>query len=622
MFSPIKTGALSIKLIVFSLFFLTNISYANVVLIAKSSEWKYLDDGSNQGTAWKEVAFDDGPWQSGNAKLGFGDINNTTTINNHQDPIETGAATWYFRKSFTVNSPADFASIKYKILRDDGAVIYLNGTEIGRSNMPEGNVFFDTLADSTVSGGDEEHFFTSGLLANHLLQGDNIIAVEIHQRSLSSSDTGFDLEFIGSDENLVRGPYLQSQSPDSIVVKWRTLTAVNSRVSWGTAVNSLENQVDDAILTMDHEVILTGLSPTEKIYYSIGTSTEVYAGNSAAFYFIMPPLIGSQEKFRFWVIGDSGTANSNAAAVKNAYLNFTQTTHTNLWLMLGDNAYGSGTDSEYQAAVFDMYPELLQVSALWSTIGNHDRGNASSIMQSGVYYDTFSFPKFASSDGMSTGVDSGTEAYYSFDYANVHFIVLESHETNSTFRNGMVNWLNSDLLMAESDWIVALWHHPPYTKGSHDSDTESQLTYMRENILGILENKGVDLVLTGHSHSYERSWLIDGHYGHSDTFDELIHLVDGSEGTPNISPYKKDLLGISPNEGAVYVVAGSSGKTGGNQGEAHEAMRNTFALPELGSLVIDVNKGVMDVVFLNDYGEISDEFRIIKGDIIFIDGFE
>lgn len=588
------------------------------VIIDSQSTWKYLDDGSDLGTAWYATAYDDSNWASGPAKLGFGDNDNNTTINNHQSPTTTGATTWYFRKTFNIQNVDDFDRLKFEVLRDDGAVVYLNGVELGRSNMPSGTIDHQTLAASTVSGAGETRFYPSSIFDNTLQVGDNVIAVEVHQRQLTSSDVAFDLRLLGTQDNLIRGPYLQNQS--AITIKWRTFEAVSSRVFWGPAYDQLNNEVNSPDLTTDHEVRLTGLTPGDTLYYSIGSGDDVYAGGDAAHRLKMPKNLGHIQPLRIWVLGDSGTGNANAAAVKDAYLAHTGSTHTDLWLMLGDNAYNTGTDDEYQAAVFDMYPELLRSSALWSTIGNHDRAN--SILQTGIYYDIFTFPTQAQSDGISTGTDSGTEAYYSFDYANVHFVVLESHETNSTFRNGMINWLNNDLMMTDADWIIALWHHPPYSKGSHDSDTESRMVYVRENILQTLEGHGVDLVLTGHSHSYERSWLIDGHYGHSDTFDHNIHLIDGSDGTPNTTPYQKPYLGTDPNNGAVYVVSGSSGKISGNQGEAHEAMRNLLPVSELGSLIIDVHHDVMDVQFLQSNGQITDAFQILKGDVIFYHGFD
>ena len=91
----------------------------------------------------------------------------------------------------------------------------------------------------------------------------------------------------------------------------------------------------------------------------------------------------------------------------------------------------------------------------------------------------------------------------------------------------MMTWLTNDLAANDKEWVIAFWHHPPYTKGSHDSDTEGRLIDMRENALPILESYGVDLVLSGHSHSYERSHLLDGHYGTSDTLTGAMILDNG-----------------------------------------------------------------------------------------------
>jgi hypothetical protein len=124
-------------------------------------------------------------------------------------------------------------------------------------------------------------------------------------------------------------------------------------------------------------------------------------------------------------------------------------------------------------------------------------------------------------------VASGTEHYYSFDYGNIHFVCLDSNSSVLTVDNPatpsvnedgpMATWLRLDLASTTATWIIAFWHHPPYSKGSHDSDTSSQLVSMRTNFNPILENGGVDLVFLGHSHNYERSVLLDGHYGTSST---------------------------------------------------------------------------------------------------------
>src|SRR5204863_6263746 len=114
-------------------------------------------------------------------------------------------------------------------------------------------------------------------------------------------------------------------------------------------------------LTTEHEVRLSGLSPNTRYFYSIGSSNE--ALSSGPEYFFVTTPIGPKAT-RVWALGDSGTANENAAAVRDAYYAFAGQRHTDLWLMLGDNAYQSGTDLEYSNAVFNMYPEMLRKSVL------------------------------------------------------------------------------------------------------------------------------------------------------------------------------------------------------------------------------------------------------------------
>jgi len=395
-------------------------------------------------------------------------------------------------------------------------------------------------------------------------------------------------------------------APARIEIRWRTGAATNSYVRYGGAPGQLSSVASDQTSTTEHYVTLTGLLPATRYYYAVGTSTANLIGNDVNHFFMTSPASGTAQPIRVWVIGDSGTADANARAVRNAYYNATGSRYTNLLLMLGDNAYTSGTDSEYQAAVFDMYPTLLRQTVVWPTLGNHDGLSADSGTQTGPYYNMFTLPKA----GEAGGLPSGTEAYYSFDHGNMHFVCLESFETDRSAGGAMLTWLRADLAATTQHWVVAFWHHPPYSKGSHDSDVDVEMREMRENALPILEDYGVDLVLTGHSHSYERSFLIDGHYGTSATFTNNMK-VDGGDGRVNgTGAYAKGPLGPSPHAGAVYAVAGSSGQIAGGTLN-HTAMY--ISLNVLGSMVLEVAGNRLDATFLDATGAIRDYFTISKG---------
>ncbi len=595
----------------FCLFVLSTAAISQTTLVARGSSWKYLDNGTDQGSAWVSPAFNDSAWSAGNAQLGYGDGDEVTVVG-YGPNASAKFITTYFRHSFNVANPGDFSGLTLNILRDDGAVVYLNGVEVFRTNMPAGPIGYLTPASVAVSGGEETTIFIQApVAANALVTGTNVLAVEIHQSGGTSSDISFDLDLIGQTgtptASVTRGPYLQMGTANAMTVRWRTNIATNSRVQFGTIQGSLSQTVDDANVTTEHEVRLTGLVAGTKYFYSVGSTTQALAGDDANHFFVTSPNVGQANPYRLWILGDSGTADANAQAVRNAYVAYNGSTYTNLVLMLGDNAYNNGTDAEYQAAVFNMYPSVLRQTALWPTIGNHDTAGSTNPPSSLAYFQMFTLPTSAEAGGVA----SGTEKYYSFNYGNIHFICLDSMTSSRATNGAMITWLQNDLAQNVQPWVIAFWHHPPYTKGSHNSDTETQLAEMRANFLPVLESWGVDLVLAGHSHSYERSFLIDGHYGTSGSFSAGMKKNPGG-GRENIDgAYTKSALSPNvPNEGAVYAVAGSSGKISGGTLN-HPAM--FISLNNLGSMVIDVNNDRLDAKFLRENGTVADYFTVIKG---------
>ena len=392
-----------------------------------------------------------------------------------------------------------------------------------------------------------------------------------------------------------------------MTIRWRTSVATNSVVRYGTSLFDLNLAATNSAPTKEHEVRLTGLSAGTAYYYSVGTSSDVLAtGNDYVFY----TAPSAPKPIRIWAIGDAGTGNANQALVRDKYYTYFNGVKSDdainhpldVWLMLGDNAYPSGTDANYQKAVFNMYPQLLRRTVVWPTFGNHDDKGSGSVAQTGPYYAMFTLPK----NGEAGGVPSGTEAYYSFDYGNVHFVCLNSSDIDRSTNGAMMAWLQNDLAAVTNEWLIAYWHHPPYSKGSHNSDTERELIQMRENFLPLLEEYGVDLVLCGHSHSYERSKFLDGHYGKSFTLVSPMVLNGGSGQEDDSGVFMKSTAGSQAHRGTVYVVAGASGKTSGGKLN-HPAMYHSRN--ELGSLLIDINGNRMDVRY---EGAVLDGFRTLR----------
>ncbi|MBX7210827.1 MAG: metallophosphoesterase [Verrucomicrobiaceae bacterium] len=409
---------------------------------------------------------------------------------------------------------------------------------------------------------------------------------------------------------LTRGPYLQKAGPARMTIRWRSSQIVIGRVRYGTSAGSLNQIADETAGTTEHVVELTGLTAGTTYFYSVGSAADTPAGG-IDFTFTTPPAAGTPANTRIWVLGDAGTANSNQTAVRDAFYAWTAPRTPDLVLQLGDNAYNTGTDAEFQAAVFDMYAAMLRKTPFWSCLGNHETAQATAFVDTYPYFDLYTFP----TAGECGGVASGTEHYFSFDHGNIHFISLDSMTASRSPAGAMATWLQADLASTTATWIVCFFHHPPYTKGSHNSDSLSDsggaMVEMRQNILPILEAGGVDLVLCGHSHCYERSYLLDGHYGSSTTLTSAMkkNAGNGREGAGNGGAYVKPLTGPRDHFGAVYAVAGSAGQISGGTLD-HPA--HFISLNTLGSLVLDVNGTRLDATFLRETGATPDTFTLIK----------
>lgn len=573
----------------------------DALLIETGASWRYTRIAP-AGPGWTQLGYDDSAWLGGEAQIGFGEEDQERELGT--DPNNPLIALW-LRRDFQVVEPVD--ELVLELLVDDGAIVWLNGTELYRQNMPPGPADETTLAASDIDGHDEHRFTTVRLPPDALVGGANQLAVEVHQSSPDSDDLSFDLALTGTDGRLrvLRGPYLQQTTPRSTTIRWRTDDAVTGRVWIGTSPDALDREVSGPF-GFDHEVTVTDLAPETRYFYAIGSDASVLEGDETHTFTTAPPA-GEARPTRIWVIGDSGTADASAALVRDSYASFTTGVPTDLWLMLGDNAYGDGTDAQYQGAVFDMYPDLLKTSPVWPTLGNHDGHTAEADGMIGPYFDIFTLPMQAEAGG----IPSGTEAYYAFDWSNIHFVVLDSYSSQLAPGSPQWIWLEEDLLSTDADWIVAYWHHPPYSKGTHDSDTDLNHILMRQIALPILEDHGVDLVLSGHSHGYERSMLIDGHYTFSADFtDEMV--VDGGLGRPGEGgAYTKPRLGATPHQGAVYVVNGSSGQIGSG---SYDHPVHVVSWSTLGSLILDVEGDRLHATFLSGIGETLDTFTIVKGD--------
>ncbi len=406
---------------------------------------------------------------------------------------------------------------------------------------------------------------------------------------------------------LFRKPYLQQGTSTTTTIVWRTDISSGSRVRFGSDPLNLSQESADPSLVTDHVITLTGLTPSTQYFYDVGTLTVPLAGGDDGHYFVTPATPGTHAAFTTWVVGDSGTGGAAQVMVRDAMLGETGVTPPDIFIHVGDMAYTVGSDSQFTDNFFAPYADILNHTVVWPAIGNHEGASSDSGAQSGPYYDSYVLPTAAEAGGLP----SGTEAYYSFDYANVHFVCLDSHDTDRSPGSAMLTWLTEDLQATDQEWLIAFWHHPPYTKGTHDSDnvgdSGGRMRDMRENVLPILEAAGVDLILGGHSHIYERSFLVDGGYDTPTTAPG--HIVDGGDGIPTGGGAYHKPAGIDANRGAVYVVAGHGGAGVGGAGD-HPLM--FFSETVNGSCLLTVDANVLTLRNVRLNGFVSNTVQIVK----------
>jgi hypothetical protein len=427
-----------------------------------------------------------------------------------------------------------------------------------------------------------------------------------------------------SDRNikavLIRGPYLQVATDKSVMIRWRTDVSARSRVTFGTNLKKLDSSVKDFTLVTEHKIKLTNLKPDTKYYYSIGGLKDTLQGDENNFFKTLP--VAAKEGFyRIGVFGDCGDLNTSQANVRDEFVKYLGSNYLNAWLLLGDNAYNDGTDAEYQAKFFNVYKDLLKKYPLFPTPGNHDyhdadfTANYQQDHHATAYYQNFSMPI----NGQSGGIPSHNKAFYSFDLGNIHFISLDSYgkEENKYFLydtlGPQVQWLKKDLQQNKNkDWVIVYTHFPPYSMGSHNSDNESGLYKIREDLVPILERYGVDLFICGHSHVYERSKLMKGYFGKEADFDSAKYDLSSSsglyDGSKNSCPYIKD----ASDKGTIYVVSGSASYVGKPETSfPHAAMYYSNAI-EAGAAILEVQENRLDLKWICEDGIIRDHFTIMK----------
>lgn len=371
---------------------------------------------------------------------------------------------------------------------------------------------------------------------------------------------------------LTRGPYLQLAGPTEITIVFRTATVSMAEVRFGNTGQALGGRVTEMLPTTEHVMHLTGLTPLTSYEYEVIVDGVPLAGRDP-FRFKTYPPVGTASPFRFFAWGDSGTGTNSQLQVSERLAR--DADEATFSLILGDIIYYIGEPELYDARFFGPYAPLLRRMVVWPTIGNHDVGLDP---LGGPYLDAYYLPH---------NNPANTELYYSFDYGDAHFVCLDTHVSGHQPGAPQLLWAAADLAASTAKWKFVYFHVPPYTGGTHADDP-----FIRDNILPVLEAAGVDVVFSGHSHVYERTYLLSGN---------TITQSDRSN-------YVRDV----PDAGTLYVVSGTAGQSGGLSRPQHPLMAFQ-AGNVIGASVIDVNGDDLRGYFLTDDGTAIDLFHLSKG---------
>jgi len=294
---------------------------------------------------------------------------------------------------------------------------------------------------------------------------------------------------LGLSSDLKRGPYVQLGGTESILVVWETISNTQGAVEFGLT-ESLGTRIASNELGTRHSLSLTGLQSNTYYYYRVldggrplSQITRFHTNQQS-----------NHTNFSFLVVGDSGSGSREMFMVADLI----NASAASFGLHTGDVIYARGEEHlYYDSYFFHPYARFLATNVMYMSIGNHDLFTDSGTL----YLNNFYLP--------ANNLD-GTERYYSFDYGQAHFVALDTNQSTAP-GSAQHTWLERDLATTTKPWKFVFFHHPPYTAGFIIIDgTRVDLANLsvRRNLAPLFELFGVDIVFSGHSHSYERTFPI------------------------------------------------------------------------------------------------------------------
>lgn len=444
------------------------------ILVPLGAAWRYHDSGADLGDAWRAPDYDDRDWSRGPAPLGYGEDYIVTRL----DSGPAGGPrplTCYFRTDFQCEAIPPETRLLARVRYDDAFALYLNGKPLLKRGLPD-----NPTATTAGEGHEGDVLETFGPLPVDALQvGRNVLAAEVHQSSPTSSDLVFDLELslVVPEPAFVVAPVVQNPTPTSVTLVWETPEALPGLVEYGPADGAdypSAARVDTPATIQ--KVTVTGLTPDTTYRYRVRYRTA-----TAEATFRTAPA--GPRPVRFAALGDSrfwGTAWQD-----NGFPAHCLAQAPEFIVHLGDFV-NDGRQAELWPAHFERFAATNRSLAMYGVRGNHERSAAEAGERD-------YFAKYH--------VLPGGEPYSSFDWGDVHVAIL----SYPLVRQGL-DWLDADLAATDRPWKIVAFHEPIWCTGYDRPDDSRKVAGAMPEMDRILERRGVDLVLLGHTHTYERTW--------------------------------------------------------------------------------------------------------------------
>ncbi len=491
---------------------LLTVSAMGESLVSNYSTWKYLEgkkEPSDPPNAWQELNFEDTQWKEGRSgfSIGYGRYDAPTTLWGMPGNYHS----LFLRKKFTLRDVQWIKSLVMRVDYRDGFVAYLNGSEIARRGLAgEANqpVPFQALATVHYRGNPE--LLDLEPYKQLLVKGENILAVQAHDDSISSHGFAFHVELLA---NIVRGPIIESTTSTDTKIAWQTLKPTTSIVEYGLTT-SLSKRIENKVPTTDHVLQLLDLKPNTTYHYRVGgVAGEIPRFSKTTSFNTLKP----SGPVRLMLLGDSGSGN----LLQHKFAKVIRDNQPDAILHAGDIVYDfkSGPPNYYpDFRHFSVFKEHMKSVPYYTTIGNHELYYGDTAYLNAFHLPTNNLPTLGLKDPNLDYPFSGTEHFYSFDVGDAHISVLYNpwyaHHNFSKDTN-QLHWLTNDLATTSKPWKLLLGHFPVASSASHgwsdyDGNALPDTVDFGNTIYPIVSKYKVDLMLAGHSHSFEKFKPVNG----------------------------------------------------------------------------------------------------------------